>query len=361
MAQSDYRSHEIPRCLWSVAGNVSMVLVAAVMALLVSCSGDGGSGESAGSITATYPVTPSPLPGPPTLTLTPTITPTLEPYAHTVQSGETGLYILTLYGYTDLDIIPEVLALNNLGSLDNLMAGQVLLIPRQTPIPAPTPSPIPPGVTVEPLPANITPTLQPPTEDPNRDYAGCSPENRCSSTDGGYWMHQVRSGDTIIGIAYQYDSSVSCIMRENGLTQDTPIHEGQILRVCILVTLTPTLTPTGGPDSTVTPTPTLSPPLQLAPGDGAQVSRNRTAVLQWAAVRALEDNQYYLVIVRDVAAGEEHRYTTRDNILRMPDALRPGLGQSATYEWHVVIVSGSNPESAQLISGEGPAWRFLWQ
>jgi LysM repeat protein len=284
----------------------------------------------------------------------------LEPYAHTVQEGETGLYILTVYGYTDLGIVPEVLALNNLASLDNLVVGQVLLVPQQTPIPAPTSTPLPPGVTVEPLPDNVTPTPLPPTEDPGRDYAGCSPENPCLSGDGRYWMHEVQSGDTIIGIAYQYDSSVTCVMQENSLTQDTPIHEGQVLRVCILVTLTPTLTPTGGPDSTVTPTPTLSPPLLLAPGDGAEVSRNRTAVLQWAAVRLLEADQYYLVTVWDVETGEEHLYTTRDNILRMPDSLRPGLGQSATYEWRVVIVSGAAPESP-VISGQGPVWQFVWE
>jgi LysM repeat protein len=359
VVQSDCHSHETPRRPRIVAGDVFIVLVALTAALLASCSGEAGPSE--GAITATTPATPTPLPGPPTLTPTPTIIPTLEPYAHTVQSGETGLYILTLYGYTSLDIIPEVLALNNLASLDNLTVGQVLLIPQQTPIPAPTPSPLPPGVTLQPTSADTTSTPPPPTEDPNRDYSGCSPENRCVSSSGQYWMHEVRAGDTIIGIAYQYDSSVTCVMRDNGLTEDTPIHEGQILRVCILATLTPTLTPTGGPDSTATPTPTLSPPLLLAPGDGAQVSRNRSAVLQWASVRLLEDNQYYLVIVRNTASDEEYRYTTRDNILRLPDALRPGLGQSATYEWRVVIVTGSNPDSAPVISGEGLAWQFLWQ
>lgn len=360
MLEFSRKRHDGHGRLRNVMGIAFILLAVIVVIFLMSCAGSGEDvGQSVTSITATFPPTASPPPGPPTTTPTPTITPTLEPHTHTVQSGETGLYILTLYGYTDLSIIPEVLALNNIASLDNLAAGQELLIPRQTPTPGPTFSPVPEGTTIEPPSDDVTFT-PPPTEDPARDYTGCSSENRCASSDGGYWIHEVRSGDTIIGIAYQYDSSVSCILQENNLTQDMPIHEGQILRVCILVTLTPTLTPTGGPESTATPTPTHSPPPLLAPADGLQVSRNQALVLQWAAVRLLEANQHYMVIVQDVETDDEYRYTTRDNILRLPENLRPGLGQSMTYEWRVVIVSGSGTESP-VISGQGAAWQFVWE
>ena len=360
MSQLDHRTGRLYRRLRLATGGAVVAFALIVGAALSACDGDASPGQSAASLTATFPPTPSPLPEPPTATPTPTTTPTLEPYAHTVQSGETGLGILTLYGYTDLGVVPEVLALNNLGSFDNLFVGQVLLIPRQTPTPGPTATLPLPDATISSSPDAGAPNLPPPTDDPNRDYTGCSPEARCASADGAYWMHEVRAGDTIIGIAYQYDSSMNCMLRENSLTQDMPIHEGQILRVCILATLTPTLTPTGGPDSTVTPTPTLSPPLLLAPGNGETVSRGQTAVLQWAAVRALAVTQSYLVIVTNVGTGEETRYIVQDNILRLPDALRPGLGQSATYQWQVVIVSGAGTESP-IISGVGPVWQFVWQ
>lgn len=329
-----------------LVGGILVVTIIVVAVLALTRGRDDEASLVAITTSAPYSPTLSPIPGTSTPTLSPSPTPTLEPYVHTVQQGETGLGILMRYGYNTLDIVPLVLELNNLASLDNLHTDQTLLIPRQTPTPGPTSDVI----------AAAPPAA---TEDPGRDYSGCNPANRCSSADGQYWLHEVQSGDTIFGIAYQYDSSATCILQANGLTQDTLLFEGQILRVCILVTLTPTLTPTGGPDSTATPTPTLSPPPLLAPGDGAQIARSEAIVLQWATMRPLRGNQHYLVIVRNASRNEEFRETTQSNILRLPDSLRPGIGQQATFEWQIMIVAGSD-DYAPIISGEGISWRFTW-
>jgi LysM repeat protein len=285
-------------------------------------------------------------------TNTPTIGPTatLEPYQYVVQPNDTLYYILQLFGYRTLDIVPDVLALNGMVNENDLAVNDVLLIPRQTPTPGPSPMPIPTSANpnVTPVDPNVTP-----------DFRGCSPANRCMSQDGLYWMHEVREGDTVAGIAFEYDTTVQDILRDNGLSDTDFINPGDILRVFIRVTLTPTLTPTGGPGSTATPTPTLNPPSLLAPANGAVIARDQTAALQWVATQPLRTSDYYLVQIRDASSGEETRFTTRSNVLRLPSDLKPEAGQSILYDWRVVIVNGDSPQSP-VISGQGGMWQFTW-
>jgi LysM repeat protein len=295
-------------------------------------------------------------------TPTPAITATLAPYEYEVQAGDTLYYIIQLFGYRDTGVVPEVLALNGLPNVDApLVAGQTLLIPRQTPTVGPT---FTPSMTQDPLlPTN---TLGPtgtsgPTIDPNLTvvYENCTPENRCASPDGQFWIHIVQSGDTIAYIAFAYNSTVDCVLRENGLSRETPIFEGQQIKVCILVTLTPTLTPTGGPDSTATPTPTPASPSLLAPRHNASIPRGESVILQWTAVHPLAPGQYYLIVLKSSDSGEETRFVTRSNSYRLPERLRPGIGSSIEYEWRVVIISSQNPD-APSISGAGSPRLFTW-
>ncbi|MBN1311922.1 MAG: LysM peptidoglycan-binding domain-containing protein [Anaerolineae bacterium] len=294
------------------------------------------------STAAAPTVSPSPS-GPPTETPPPAPTPTLEPYQYTVKAEDTLFFIIQLFGYRDLAVVPEIIRINGMANENDLRVDQVLLIPRQTPTPGPTPTP-----TLEGSEATAGPTM---------DYTGCSFDNKCTSSDGQYWVHVVQEGDTIASIAYRYVSRVDAIEEANGYPDF--IVPGQEIYVPILVTLTPTLTPTGGPDSTATPTPTLSPPSLLGPADGETISRGDTVILQWVAVHPLEANQYYLVVVRNLGTEEEHRATTRSNSYRLPSGLRPGVGQSGQFEWQVVIVNGNNTQAA-AISGLGPTWAFTW-
>lgn len=282
-------------------------------------------------------------------TLAPAATPTLEPYTYTVQAGDTLYYILGLFGYRELSIVPEVLALNGMASENDLFADQTLLIPRQTPTPGPTTTP-------SPTPGEGTPTI-----DPNLtpDYSDCSPENRCISPDGQYWLHTVQEGETCAQVAVIYDTTVPDVLRDNNLTNDCIIQPNQVLRVFIRVTLTPTLTPTGGPNSTATPTPTLMPPDLLSPADGASVARNERVVLQWVTTQSLDGDQHYLVVVTNTTTGNEYRWTTRSNVYRLPDDLRPGSGQSIVYQWRVVIVAGKSTESV-VVSGQDSGQTFTW-
>ena len=330
-----------------------LVIAATIIGLVLFLTGDQVREQPIAAVTPSTMPTFSPSPsaspvGPPTETPTPAPTATLEPYQWKVQAGDTLYYIIQQFGYRDTSIVPEILILNNMANENDLIADQILLIPRQTPTPGPTPTPRP---TIE-----QQQTWEPGT---TPDYTGCSPENRCVSIDGQYWIHDVQSGDTIAWIAYAYTSRQVDIRLANGLTEESLIFPGQKLKVPILVTLTPTLTPTGGPDSTATPTPIPQPPSLLFPSNGVTIPRNREVVLQWVAVYPLQGNQHYLVIIRDLGNGEEWRVMTRSNSYRLPVELQPGSGRSVQFEWQVVIVGGSTPTSP-VISEQGDIWTFSW-
>jgi LysM repeat protein len=350
--QFDFSSID-PRRRAVIIGGIVVIFLAVVGLVILRPKGD-QTAEVTPLPTFTLPASATASPSGP-LTETPTQgpTPTLEPYQYTVQSGDTLLFIIQQFGYRDTSIVPELLALNNLPNADSLVAGQTLLVPRQTPTVGPT---FTATATLDPL---ITPTATGtpgPTIDPNITvtYEGCSPQQRCTSPDGKYWIHLVKAGDTIASIAVAYNSTVTCLLRENALSANSPIFEGQQIKVCILVTLTPTLTPTGGPNSTATPTPTPSAPILLAPASNAKIPRNQSVNLQWTTIRPLSEGQYYLVVLQNLSTNEENRYTTRTNAYRLPDSLKRGQ-----YQWRVVIVNGDNT-NAPLVSGTGEFHTFTW-
>jgi LysM repeat protein len=344
-----------PRYRALIIGGVVIIAIA-LISLFVLLPREGGP-EAPEGATQTASPSPSPSPlvspspqGPPTSSATPAPTATLLPYQHTVQANETLGYIIQLFGYTDFSVIPEIIALNNLACESCIQEGQVLLIPRQTPTPGPSHTPSP---TQDPLatPGTVSASTAGGT---TQTYVGCSPENRCVSPDGQYWIHIVVEGDTASSIARAYNSTVPCLREANGFGQDPILSVGQEVRVCILVTLTPTLTPTGGPDATATPTPQPSAPSLLAPVSNAEIGR-ADVVFQWAAVHPLVEGQWYLLVVRNRDTGEEIKATTRSNAYRVRAAqLQPG-----EYEWRVAVVGSSSPD-APILSLPGETRVFSW-
>lgn len=360
-----------------------LVVVAAVVGVILLLRGGGDEEPEAAAIAvsaeATTPsptasLAPSASPAEPSPTASPAEevataeligTPTLEPYQYTVEEDDTLYYIVRLFGYRDLAIVDEVIALNGLAGENDIQAGQALLIPQQTPTPAAPaePATAAPG---EATPAAESITAEPgeptATQDPNAtpSYAGCGIDDnsRCISPDGGFWLHEVVEGETCAGLARAYDTTVPDVLNDNNLTEDCIIAPGEILRIRIKVTLTPTLTPTGGPDSTATPTPTLSPPALVAPANGATIARGETVALQWVAAQQLPAGASYLVRVRNTATDAEFRAVTGSTVYRLPSSLAPSSG-SAAYEWTVVVVDGSGEESP-VVSGQGSGWSFTW-
>jgi LysM repeat protein len=346
------------------SGLIILVVIIGLIIAVFGMGADSSSGAAAIALSATaspaLSATPS-LPPSPTLTFTPDATATLEPYTYTVQAGDTLGFIIQVFGYRDFSIVPEVLRLNGLASETGIREGQVLLIPRQTPVPgpiAPPTSTLPPGVTeTVGIPATAGPTLDP--NAPTQNFSGCTASNRCISPDGQFWVHEVQSGDTIAGIAYAYTSRLDSILQANGLTTASFIVPGEKIYVPILVTLTPTLTPTGAPDSTATPYPTPASPSLVAPANAATLPRSQPIVLQWAAVGPLSPTQSYLIVARNVDTGQEFRAVVRSSTYRVPASWQPGLGQGGHFEWQVVVIVGTDPNAAS-VSGSGQVWTFNW-
>lgn len=285
--------------------------------------------------------TPSASPSPsPTQSLTPSVTPTptippsatpLPPLNYTVVENDTCGGIAFFFDVS----IRSIIELNNLGTECILSIGDQILVPQPTPTVTPQPS------------ATLSPA--------EATEAACPKEN-----------YTVEANDTLFGIAQNYNVAMQSIKDYNGLTGDT-VFEGQRLVIPLCERLT-----VGG----ATPTPTVPPPYPAAnlllPRDGeAFTLSNETISLQWAAVGALRDGEFYRVTVIDVTeetGGSGNRmlidYVT-DTKYIVPAEFRPSGPVAHVLRWWVdtVRLSGttSGGEPRYISAGASSVQRvFSW-
>jgi LysM repeat protein len=260
--------------------------------------------------------TPTPIP--------PTVTPTVAPSAtaspvptptriiHEVQSGETVIYIASYYG-TSTEAILEANGLDE-NSARLLHPGQQLLIPSTGPVGGPVPNS----------------TAPPPQV-----------------------IHEVESGETLISISYDYDTTVETIMSANHLDSPDLIYVGQQIIVPLLPpTPTPTLTPTPTPSSTPGP-PYLAPALLSPPDDTLFEGEDAVVLLSWASVGILRGNQAYLVELETTDTNTPVTQVTQGTSWRLPSDLWQ-TGPDPLFGWRVTVVQRENPDS-----DESPVWRPL--
>jgi LysM repeat protein len=189
------------------------------------------------TLTYTPTITPSPTTTPtitPTATQTATLTPS-APFLYTVQEGD-NLQAISDKFNLGADGIQLILLLNPFDTktgngidptTSNIFPGQQITIPNPG-MPLPTSTPIP---------ANIFPGTKIP--------------------------YTVRTGDTLAGIASEFNSTVDDIVKTNNLTDANSIAVGQQLQIRVnLVTPTATRPPTSTPR---TPLPTETPSLTPTP------------------------------------------------------------------------------------------------
>lgn len=302
--------------------------------------------------------TPTFSPEPPTLTLPPSPTP--GPYEHTVEASDTLLYVIQLYGYTDLSTGPgsiaaEVVSLNGMFSADIMPApGTVLLIPRQTA----TPTPANEATAVI---AAATGTAEAP--------------NVVFSSGTTFFDYTVEEGDTIVGIAAEYGVTLEQIAQLNtdlnfsgcvfeipsgGPRCIVPLGVGQIVRLPA-PTPTPTFSPTPSGSETPTATPTFSSLGLLFPPRNADVAAG-VLTLQWVGAGVLQSEQSYLVQVTDVTAGStQFTGLTRSTSFTLPDSLIPASGEPHTINWTVFIVEPNGQGAYRPIGGPSEVRSFTWQ
>ncbi len=266
--------------------------------------------------TATPTQTPTPIPVP-TATDTPTSTP--APLLHTIKTGETLLFIADKYNVT----VEDIEAANDITAETILRVGQELVIPFAT------------QTGLVSADARERPVIR----------------------------YTVKSGDTLSGIAFEYDTSIAAIELANpGLDLDL-LSVGQEL----IVPLQP---PTFTPTPTITPTPTFTPgppfaaPQLLYPADDALVEGDASSVLlSWTTTGLLDKQTFYVVYLID-EQGAERTYYTQATSYRLSPQDKPA--QLTEYTWYVVVmrkigIDEHNIFIGAALSRPSPSRTFRWR
>ena len=222
----------------------------------------------------------------PTLTPLPTVPPTPTPRTHTIERGQTLSYVAELYHVS----IDDIVTLNKLSDSRVLKIGQVLLIPPDATPPA-SGSQLPPQI-----------------------------------------VHVIQSGETILGLAEQYNTSLDAIIAANpGINIDL-IYEGQEV-IIPLAMPTSTATPTPMPTATATPGPHYIPPTLLSPANGQTVT-DPVLLFNWTATGWLAADEFYVLQVT-WPDDSTSAYWTKSTAWRIPAKQQPVPGR---LTWRVVIM-----------------------
>ncbi|MCA9933821.1 MAG: LysM peptidoglycan-binding domain-containing protein [Ardenticatenaceae bacterium] len=262
------------------------------------------------SHTPTWTPWPTETPRPsatPTLTLTPAPTVTPEPpLSHEVVSGETLIGLSLRYR-----VSMESIASSNGFTVDTpIQLGQTLLIPWPT----------------------ATPPLVPVAEEINGEVVIADPTD-CQ-------RHEVEYGDSISGIAARYDIDFNLFLQVNRLTNDTILQRGDTLCIPEII-YGGNLPPTPGPSPTPSPTAPLPGPYLLYPANGTVIEPPQDGfTLQWAAVKDLGAEEWYMVELLDLDAVDQppYRAFTRDTAFHVPSDWRPDMVETHLFRWRVSIV-----------------------
>ncbi len=272
------------------------------------------------TITQTATATETPTPQP-------TFTP-LPPVEYRIQSGDNCLTIAFNFGVS----VNSIIQLNRLpAACDNLVPGNILLIPQPTLTPSPQP----------------TNTLSP---------------NQATEVACQMLPYTVKSGDTLSGIARNYNVSMESVRSYNALPSDV-VYEGMNLNIPLCERL-----PTAGPTPTPTNPPPYAAPNLLLPSDGAIfTAANDSVTLQWASVGTLRQNEAYAVSVEDVTEGKGRRLTeyVTDTKFIVPASFRPTDNTPHVLRWFIVPVRqiGTSADGKPIYDTAGAASTsrtFVW-
>ncbi len=257
--------------------------------------------------TATFTRTPTvtQTPGPTataTATATFTPTPTATPRRHSVESGDTLIYLAQLYGTT----VDALAALNSIVDTAGLRVGQELLIPP-----------------------------------PRGQAAGDQRDDLPAQV-----VYVIQGGDTLLDIALAHGTTVEAIASVNPDVNLDLIFPGQDL-VVPLATPTTTPTPTATLTPTATPGPHYPPPALLSPADG--LITNRTELLfNWTATGVLADDEFY-VLRLEWANGVQNSYWTKSAGQRVSLTEKPVSGPLI---WTVDIMRQTGTDATGAPMGE---------
>ncbi len=316
---------------------------------------------------------PTVTPLPPTATPTPTVTPCYQ----TAQQNDTVLGMAYRCGHRELAIVDLILEINGMKNPQELQLGQTLEIPWPTPTPVPGQELTLTAEGVAPAgdSAEATPTLRVNvfgTPDALAKYENIEPTLR----PGQAW-HVVSLGETILSIAFTYDTTIETLSQINpeipflqcdygdpsgGPNCSVMLYEGQRVRVPVPLP-TPTLSPTpSGPlTPTPTPTPTFNAPFALGPEDGARFAADQIVTLRWGSTGTLGAQERYVVRVRDLNTGQEYTAAVAELSYILPGGWQPRDRNRHTFEWQIAV--GVIDERGAVVTERNitAPRRFTWE
>lgn len=288
--------------------------------------------------TPTPSATPSPSPDP---TMAPTDTPPPEPTAtprdprgHTVAAGETLFGLSLLYRVS----AESIAAANGFDVGAPIQSDQTLIIPW------PTATPPLESILFE---LNGEPVVA--------DVTDCE-------------IITIQSGDSAYALSANRGVPLEAIIAVNRQTMESIqlLQPGDTLCIPRIV-LADSLPPTPGPSPTPLPTALPQGPNLLYPVDSAAIDVP-SPLLQWVAVKNLEENEWYMVEMLDLDGGQllPLRGFTRDTSYRVPSEWRPEVAEARAMRWLVSIVqvNGRRSDGQFTYSFGGDASApgyFVWQ
>ncbi len=364
------------------------ILVTALVAFIL-----GGAAFAVGSSfwnqTPTAPIVNTPLPrptlniptvtmGPPTGTTTftppPTLTPsqtlTPQPCIQTIVTGDSLIGAILRCGHNSRDIMPTVMALNNITDANAIQAGLQVIIPWPTP-------------TIDP---NAIPTATPIAEGTSSANAGSGDglaldesilafaPTATATLPAGVMFHEVQPNENLLAITNQYSIDLKVFSELNpemdfsrcdlssafgGPSCIITLSIGQSVRVPAPAP-TATQIPTIDPNATATPTATatFNEPEALSPSDRQFFSANQLITLRWLPTGILASNEQYRVDVEDITSGTLYTALTRDVFFIIPPEWRGQIAVRHDYFWTVGVVSEADTNTVLFPSTPR---MFVWQ
>jgi LysM repeat protein len=224
--------------------------------------------------------------------------------------------------------INEILSLNPEAEPELIRAGQVLLVPADSPVVG---------------------------------LANAAADSG-SETDE-FVVHVVSPGETLSTIAAEYGVSVSVIQRANDLSTDDETIRAEQSLVIPMHTPTPSPTPTVNPDLTPVAVPPYPSPPLLSPPDGAVLTDEAPVLLQWASIGILKADEWYeLSLWELVRGGVLHTAYTRATAWRVPlDLVQRASSPNLTLRWRVRVVEEVGDDTYQEVGEPSATYEFVWR
>lgn len=309
-----------------------------------------------GTPTATFTISPVPSPKP-------SETSTPAPCIRRVADGDSLIAIILRCGHNNLDILPTVMAINNIADETRIQIGQEISVPHPSPTadPASTTEPEDSAaaktgadeltrLAFDPFAPTLTPTLLP-----------------------GLMWYLVQADDDMIYVAAIHEISIKTLADLNpeisfNLCDFGEIYGGPECTVQLFVnqkirvpaptpTATSIATSSGSETPTPSPTATFNAPVAQSPADEAFFSPHEHVTLRWVGTGTLGAGQVYRVTVTNIDSGARFTADTPELFFIIPSDWQSPNAGSHRYSWRVGV---SQPNAAR-IAHVTDARAFVWQ